>query len=100
MPRKTRIELHRKLLNCREEESGRSLGNPIVMRNTGTEDYAWAQWTPSETGSYTLYLKLVEPYDDTVPGNDTATLQVTVQDTASGGSGDSGGCFINSLNPG
>ncbi len=86
--------MHRKLLNCREEESGRSLGNPIIMGNTGTEDYAWAQWTPSETGSYTLYLKLVEPYDD------TATLQVTVQDTASGGGGDSGECFINSLNLG
>jgi hypothetical protein len=44
------------------EESGRSIGNPIIMGNTGNEGYAWAEWTPSEAGSYTLYLKVVEPH--------------------------------------
>ena len=81
------------------EETDRAIANPIIMGNSGSKGYAWAQWTPKEAGSHTLYARLVEPHDDRNPGNHTASLQVTVMDTSAGGGGDSGGCFINALMP-
>ena len=47
--------------------------------NPGDNDF-YCQWTPETCGHHTLKVKVFEHEDDPVPGNNTATLDVFVQE--------------------